>query len=124
MNQWNRDVMRPDLRHRRAMTLAHQVMQIVDCHLERHVCVDRRFLRDIHEELLATFMQAGVEVLTDYARAEMGLPQRLGDGWTMEEIIALEERRLAALCAPMTMLVDKTKFRNILEEKPDDDTKR
>lgn len=50
-------------------------------------------------------MQRGVEVLTDAYRASLGLPPRTTDGWTAEEIVALEQQRLKAMYEPMPPLM-------------------
>jgi hypothetical protein len=44
---------------------------------------------------------AGAEVVTDQTRAEAGLPPRGPDGWTVEELLALERRRLEIMTRPI-----------------------
>jgi hypothetical protein len=46
-----------------------------------------------------------VEVVTDYTRQEAGLPPRDGKGWTMEELVALERKRLELMSAPPRTMV-------------------
>lgn len=94
------DFHRPDLRYRRAQSLAHAIRQEIEPFLERGA--DQRPLMD---KLFALCMQRGVEVLTDADRATLGLPARTTDGWTAEEIIALEQQRLKAMYEPMPPLL-------------------
>jgi hypothetical protein len=49
--------------------------------------------------------EEGVEIITDYTRQEMGLPPLGPDGWTIEEIIALEQKRLEMLTKPIQHFV-------------------
>jgi hypothetical protein len=69
-------------------------------------------MREINYDLMELCMKEGVEILTDYTRTEIGLPQRGPDGWTMEEIIALEKCRLDMMYAPLTMTVRKDDLPN------------
>jgi DUF1009 family protein len=85
---------RPNLRAWRAQRLARAVVEKI-----------RPNLADGEEasvlaELTQVFSDLGVEVLTDEDRAEYGLPPRGPDGWTEEEIKAIEQRRRAALGMP------------------------
>jgi hypothetical protein len=66
-------------------------------------------LRAITRKLEDLFRQDGVEVLTDYTRQEMGLPPRGPDGWTIEEIHAMERLRLERMMAPMPMFIPLSK---------------
>jgi hypothetical protein len=93
-------MLRIDLRRRRAEVLCHGVMQAIDPYLDRDAS-----RRDIYEALMKLFHQEGVEVLSDYDRQQYGLPPRGPDGWTVEEIVALEEKRLEMLRRPLTMTV-------------------
>lgn len=94
---------RPDLRYRRAQSLAHAIRQEIEPFLSRGT--DQRPLMD---KLFALCMQRGVEVLTDADRTTLGLPPRTTDGWTAEEIIALEQNRLKAMYEPLPSLLLKT----------------
>ena len=87
---------RADLRQKRATMLASAVFREIDEYLRDDI---RR--NDVFDKLMDIFTQQGVEVLTDYDRQTCGLPPRGPDGWTAEELIALEENRLAALLAPI-----------------------
>lgn len=101
--------MRMNLRQRRAQILAAHVMEKLRGHLYEDR--ERDTLRDVHDILMQTFMEQGVEVLTDYDREQNGLPARGPDGWTTEELLALERRRLEILTRPMPAMI-------ITEKKP------
>lgn len=63
---------------------------------------------DIVADVLKTVFRAvGVEVLTDAARAEMGLPDRDALGWTAEEIADYERRLRDALTKIPSAVVAK-----------------
>jgi len=57
--------------------------------------------RDAYYALLKLFIDQGVDVITDYTRQEAGLPPRDGEGWTRDELVALEAARLALIMRPM-----------------------
>jgi len=61
---------------------------------------ERDLHRDLHYELLEAMEKVGAEIVSDYDRQQYGLSPRGPDGWTMEEIIELEKRRLEAMYAP------------------------
>ena len=96
-------IRRQDLRARRAMSLASAVMDKIS-HLICD-CGEEPLRRVAHDAILDIFFQEGVEVLTDYDREQMGLQPRSPDGWTIDEIIALEKRRLEIMTRPLQMLV-------------------
>lgn len=84
-----------DMRRRRADHLLAWIMSEIDGDL--HPDADRRRIYDrIWERLHAD----GVEIISDYTRQEAGLPPRDGQGWTTEELVALERRRLELMYAP------------------------
>lgn len=83
-----------DLRKQRAMSLAAHIMQ------ELRPYIDDREQGRAHDALLRLLYTEGVEVLTDHTRNEAGLPPRSGDGWTYDEIRALEQRRLEVMFNP------------------------
>jgi hypothetical protein len=62
---------------------------------------ERDCLRDLARELFDKLHAEGVEIITDATRAEAGLPPRGPDGWTQDELVALEHRRLEVMMAPM-----------------------
>lgn len=86
---------RINLRHRRAMSLTSAVLKEIEPFLDYEY---RR--RDIYDAIFHLFSQEGVDVLTDYDRQQHGLPPRGPDGWTVEEMMALEQRRLELLTNP------------------------
>lgn len=86
---------RTDLRYRRSMGLAHAIFGKLRDYIPREY--ERRAMDDLVEIL----MDKGIEVLTDFDREQMNLPPRGPDGWTTEEIIAIEQRRLDAMLKPI-----------------------
>lgn len=98
-------LMRMDLRRRRAQLLMHMVMDAVDPFLCDHDPEIGNPRRRLHDALFRTFMEQGVEVLTDHEREQHGLPARGPDGWTTEELVELERKRLEALARPLAPLI-------------------
>ena len=94
---------RVDRRRMRAMALTHQIMQIVGKYVDRDR--ERDCMRDLAYELQEHLEKGGAEVISDYDRQVCGLSPRGPDGWTMEEIIELEKRRLELMCAPMPTVI-------------------
>jgi len=90
-------IQRTDKRRLRAMDLTSQIMQIVGKYVPRDD--ERDLLRDLHYELLEAMEKVGAEVVSDFDRQQYGLSPRGPDGWTMEEIVELERRRLEAMYA-------------------------
>ena len=90
-------------RRMRAMSLTAQIMQLVSKHVPYDP--DRDLMRDLHYELLEALERHGAEIVSDFDRQEFGLPPRGPDGWTMEEIIALEQRRMEMLTRPMAPMI-------------------
>jgi hypothetical protein len=93
-------MMRLDLRRRRAMGLTAAVLRELPDHCDPH-----RWKEDVHDALMRVFAGEGVEVLTDYDRTTLGLPPRGPDGWTPEELLALERRHLELLTRPPEMII-------------------
>lgn len=94
---------RVDRRRMRAMALTHQIMQIVGKYVPRDR--ERDLQRDLMYELQEAMERVGAEIVSDFDREQFGLPPRGPDGWTMDEIIAIEKRRLEMLTAPMPPLI-------------------
>lgn len=94
------EMQRLDRRAMRAHALVAQIMHIVGKHFSREDDA-RKAQRDLSRELFDEFHEMGVEIISDYTRAEIGLPPRGPDGWTVEEIIELERRRLEVMRAPL-----------------------
>jgi hypothetical protein len=92
---------RHDMRKARIMPLVHAILEIVRPHLN-----DERDLSRIYDELAQKLYEAGAEIVTDDIRAQAGLPPRGPDGWTDEDLRALELARLNNLLRPLTMAVD------------------
>lgn len=84
----------PDRRRQRAMGLAREVFHRIERFLTPG---DERFAMDA---IMDAFTDAGVEVLTDHVREDIGLEPRGPDGWTLQEIIALERVYLERLTSP------------------------
>lgn len=95
-----RGIERRNLRQRRAAMLTAAVLQKIMPFLDES---QHRVLSDTHDALLGLFMEKGVEVLTDFDRAEIGLSPRTEDGWTPDEILALERVRLEIMMRPITL---------------------
>lgn len=98
----------PRLPHRRmrAEALASEVFRVLHLHAPYPATdYEVAYEKAVRRALLEAFETAGVEILTDHIRQEAGLPSRGPDGWTIEEIIALEERRLAVMRQPLTHFV-------------------
>lgn len=99
-----REIERIDRRRLRLQPLLHEILQIVEKHLSDED-MRRNAMREIHCDLFDKFHEQGVEIITDYTRQEAGLPPRGPDGWTTEELIALEQRRLELMRRPMQFVV-------------------
>lgn len=93
-------MMRVDLRKHRARSLLAQFLNLVDPYLADDAQRDR-----LANDLGKLFYEEGVEILTDHDRAMMGLPPRGPDGWTAQELWALEKRRLDLMSQPISMTI-------------------
>ena len=92
---------RTDIRRLRSQQLVAAIMGAVDPFLS-----DERHAREDAYNALAKLLHSeGAEVITDSLRDEIGLPPRGPDGWTAEEIVALERRRLEMLARPLAMTI-------------------
>ena len=95
------ELQRINLRQRRAYGLAHELMnRIMKASPYLHYQADGREQCAIHDAITGFLAEVGAEIVTDRDRSEAGLPPRGPDGWTVEELIALERRRTEALYAP------------------------
>lgn len=106
------EMMRADRRGMRAAAFTSMMTHIMRKHLQKFMddvaegVAPRHsydVLRDISYELEDLCRREGIEILSDQMRSDLGLPPRGPDGWTMEEIMALEERRLEMMRAPMVL---------------------
>ena len=93
----------PDLRRVRAQVLEHLVMSIIDRHICDHGEDDPR--REIADKLFEELYNGGYEIISDYERERLGMPPRGEEGWTAEELIVLEKRRLDDLMKPHAPLL-------------------
>lgn len=90
------EAIRIDLRRRRIQPLIAEILQIVSRHLSEDD-YRRNAMRELHDELFDKLFDQGIEIVTDHTRAEIGLPPRGPDGWTVAELLALEQVRLEML---------------------------
>lgn len=88
---------RMNVRRMRSQALASHIMHKITPYLDR----EGDAYYDVYQTLIEIFSEEGVEIITDLHRHEIGLPPRGPDGWTAEELHAMEKRRLEALYAPM-----------------------
>ncbi|MCK1322175.1 hypothetical protein IVA94_14990 [Bradyrhizobium sp. 156] len=93
-------MMRQDMRRLRIQPLLHEILHIVCNHLSDED-YRRNAMRELQHELFDKLYEMGAELVTDHTRAAMGLPARGPDGWTMEELIELEKKRLELLTQPI-----------------------
>lgn len=94
---------RLNIRERRAQSLTAAIMNIVRPYVCEHDYGPRHRMREISEKLQTLFFQEGIEVLSDYDRQQYGLPPRGPDGWTTDEVVALERRKLEILTKPIVL---------------------
>lgn len=100
------DLMAPhDRRLHRAQVIAAQIMRLADPHLCEHG--ERNSHKAFYEELVKFLWNSGFEILTDADRADAGLPIRGRNGWTADELRALENARLDAMMRPMPITPTK-----------------
>lgn len=103
------DSMLPNRRRQRADALTaaamHELGDLLDIaarELEFDHHPDARRLREeVARRLRDLFMREGIEVISDYDREGLGLPPRGTEGWTADELIALERRRLDLMMRPL-----------------------
>lgn len=98
MPNMNDNSARMDMRAMRVEPLFGEVMAIVARYID-----DCENLNDVGNELFALFHKRGIHVLTDQARAELGLAPRGPEGWTAEEIKLLDARMLTILRSPVVV---------------------
>jgi hypothetical protein len=99
-----REMMRVDVRSRRAVALTTAVLERLGPRIDATNPDDlpHDITRLVHDAMFEVMSEQGVEVLTDYDRKQLGLPPRGPDGWTVEEIMALEQSRLELLTQPFS----------------------
>jgi len=99
--------MRMNLRQIHSQVLLHLIFDTIRPHIrddEQGRSYDRE--KQIFNDLSKLLESHGAEIITDQIREEAGLPARGPDGWTMEELHALEKRRLELLTAPVRVPFD------------------
>lgn len=88
-----------DLRRMRAENVTASLMQEIRPLLNNS---DKHDLeRDIHDAIYRLLWRSGVDVITDYERKMAGLPDRNNEGYTDDELRALEARRLEVMLKPI-----------------------
>lgn len=96
---------RLNLRRRRADSITRLMLSVMKEHFrdDDEMSYSRRYQKafdDITEKVRAI----GGELVTDDDREACGLPPRGPDGWTMDELIALEKKRLEAYYPPAVIV--------------------
>ncbi|HKI60717.1 MAG TPA: hypothetical protein VKA31_00340 [Mariprofundaceae bacterium] len=115
--EYTATAMRQNPRVMRAQPLLHLILQAIRPHLRddeesRYYQREEQIFNQIRNEL----EQAGAEIINDYTREAAGLPPRGPDGWTLEEIIELEKRRLEIMMKPPSFIIDPNTLK--LKETP------
>lgn len=96
-------IQRIDKRRLRAMALTSQIRQIVGKYVDPDR--ERDCMRDLTYELQEAMEKIGAEIVSDFDRQQYGLSPRGPDGWTMEEVIELEKRRLELMYSPLPTVI-------------------
>lgn len=63
---------------------------------------ERNAMHDCSHALFEALYKAGATIVTDADRHEAGLPPRGDNGWTQQELAALEARHMELLTQPMS----------------------
>lgn len=92
---------RINLRQQRATALTAVTLKAIEPFLDQG---SDNVRRDAYYALMDLFMQQGVDIVTDHDRALLGLSPRTADGWTMEEIRAMDQLRLNTILPPIFAL--------------------
>jgi hypothetical protein len=85
-------------RAQRATHLANAVMAALQDY------IPRRNYREAFDHLTSLLDEGGYEVLCDLDRERAGLPPRNADGWTVEELHAMELAYLNIMNAPARLM--------------------
>lgn len=95
---------RQNLRQHRATGLAREIAKRIEQRLLR--CdLSSRERTVIFYAALEILMEAGAELVTDRDWQDAGLPPRGQDGWTYEELAAMERKRIEVMTAPIRCMV-------------------
>ena len=110
-----------DMRMNRARQIAFLVMGLLQPFFDEAApyIETRKMRNDIFDKLLKELHDMGAYILTDEARAQCGLPGRNVEGWTAEELIALERKALEIMNRPIQAIVPPLHT----EKEPLDDVK-
>lgn len=84
-----------DRRTARSDALLCEILHIIDKHLGPAPS------REIRRELKDLLYVRGVQVITEYERAQAGLSARNADGYTLEELRAYEGAMMMAMLKPL-----------------------
>lgn len=84
-----------DIRRKRADAFASEILRTISPILSNPD--DFRIIARAVSDLCRT---AGIEIITDKVRDELGLPHRSPEGWTGTELAAMELARVEAMIAP------------------------
>lgn len=87
--------LRIDRREIRAMKLANHILHILRAYIPEHC------QRDAYNVLASTLHRSGADVVLDSDRSDAGLPMRDERGWTRQELLALEHKRLELMMKPI-----------------------
>lgn len=99
-------MMRMNKREYRARNLSSYIMNKIYDALIAADQEHRSLPRFVENALLETFMTKGIDIVSDYERQEYGLPPRDEYGYTLEELHALEEKKLELMRRPMPSIIN------------------
>lgn len=100
-SNWDKPMMVP-LRQMRAQRITSQLMRILDKHLRHDPDIS---LRKIHEDILDMFFKADVDIVTEIDRINAELPRRNAYGFTREEMVIMENKKIEAMLKPFPQLI-------------------
>ncbi len=87
-----------DLRRGRADKLTHFIVGLASSYMD-----DQRAVREFSHALFSALYETGAEVITDVDRATAGLKPRNEYGLTVDEMQAIEAKRLEVMRAPIAL---------------------
>ena len=97
-------MVRPNWRRMRADAFIARVYLAID-----PLIADQDERHAVYDKLRELFIEDGVEIVTDRARAEAGLPPRDDHGMSPQELLALEHARHEVLMRPLMMIENPDK---------------
>lgn len=98
-------MLRMNKREYRAKVLASHIMQKISDALYEADQEHRNLNKYVHNALLETFMSEGIDIVSDIDRHQCGLPPRDEYGWTLEELYALEQKKLDLMMQPLPTVI-------------------